>query len=117
MTNTKDKTPTSPQVENVQDAMDAFAGQFTPRLTLDLADAPGQLSYPIATYTYLIVYLTSMKNCDEATELFRCADRGSVQGIQSVRARDPKSKCCASMQVTSENWRCTKTWRDLLVLR
>ena len=59
------------QPENVQNAMDVTSGQFTERMTLDIANAYGEIAYPIATYTYLIIYLTTMDDCDQAIELFR----------------------------------------------
>ena len=59
------------QPENVQNAMDVKADNFGARMTLDIADAEGEISYPIATYTYLIIYKTTMSNCDQAVELFR----------------------------------------------
>ena len=51
--------------------MDVTSGQFTERMTLDIANANGEIAYPIATYTYLIIYLTTMDDCDQAVELFR----------------------------------------------
>ena len=59
------------QPENVQNAMDVTSEQFTERMTLDIANANGEIAYPIATYTYLIIYLTTMDDCDQAIELFR----------------------------------------------
>ena len=58
----------------VQSAMDAFADAFTPRMTLSLANAPGRLSYPIAAYTYFIIYKTTLSDCQSATALYRYID-------------------------------------------
>ncbi|KAL8559408.1 hypothetical protein ACOMHN_045205 [Nucella lapillus] len=43
-------------------------------LTVSLADSDSLGAYPIASYTYLIMYLTTMTNCDSAKELVRYAD-------------------------------------------
>ncbi len=59
------------QVGNVQNAMDANLDSFTSRMTSDIANADGEIAYPIATYTYLIIYLTTMSNCAQARELYR----------------------------------------------
>ena len=59
------------KVENVQNAMDVNAEKFNNRMTLDISNAQGPIAYPIATYTYLIIYKTTMKDCEQATELFR----------------------------------------------
>ena len=57
-------------VTTIQQAMNNYAGHFDERLTLSLADAPGGLSYPIAAYTYFIVYKI-MENCESAKALYR----------------------------------------------
>ena len=59
------------QVENVQNAMDANLDSFTERMTCDIANANGEIAYPIATYTYLVIHLTTMSNCAQARELYR----------------------------------------------
>ncbi len=58
--------------------MDVSAQNFDEHLTTDMADAPGNISYPIATYTYLIIYLTAMPDCDQAVELYRSVQVNAV---------------------------------------
>ena len=41
------------------------------QLTYMLKDDNNDYSYPIATFTYLIIKLTTMKDCDKAIELCR----------------------------------------------
>ena len=45
--------------------------QNATQLVAMLEDDSGDYSYPIATFTYLILHMTDMKNCDTATELCR----------------------------------------------
>ncbi|KAL8601110.1 hypothetical protein ACOMHN_040811 [Nucella lapillus] len=58
-------------VESVQSTMDDFATSFTPRITRSLGNPQGSRSYPISGYTYLILRMTSMTDCLQATELVR----------------------------------------------
>jgi phosphate transport system substrate-binding protein len=55
--------------ENVQAAMSDFAGTFGDKLTVDLVDGPGQASWPLAGYTYLIVHTRRMSDCTKAQKL------------------------------------------------
>ncbi len=50
-------------------AMNDFANNFTPQLTNTIVDAPGDTSWPIAGYTYLILHTTSMTDCVKAQKL------------------------------------------------
>lgn len=56
-------------ITTVQAAMDAVS--MTSNLTIRIVDAPGMLSYPIAGYTYLVMFLHSMRGCDSIVELVR----------------------------------------------
>ncbi|XP_064641563.1 retinal guanylyl cyclase 1-like isoform X2 [Lineus longissimus] len=60
-----------PTMQSVQSAMDDFIGSFNKYFTASIIDAPGDYSYPIAAYSYFIVYKTGMKDCDAAIELVR----------------------------------------------
>lgn len=51
--------------------MDHRRTNFSPRLTVSLVDAPGDLSYPIAGYSYLIIYLNSSMACKSAVAFYR----------------------------------------------
>ena len=57
----------------VQLLMDSAATrlQNATQLVATLRDDSGDYSYPIATFTYLIVRMRDMHDCDTATELCR----------------------------------------------
>lgn len=62
---------------SVQSAMDDFADSFSPRITRSLANPPGPRSYPISGYSDFIIHITSMTDCQLATELVRLvSERG-----------------------------------------
>ncbi len=46
-----------PTVEAVQAAMADFGANMGDKLALSIADAPGKKSWPIASYTYLLIYM------------------------------------------------------------
>lgn len=57
-------------------AMTDFAGAFTPQLTVDIVNAPGANSWPVAGYTYIILHTRNMADCEKAQrmlEFFRWA--------------------------------------------
>ncbi|GAB4402985.1 MAG: phosphate ABC transporter substrate-binding protein PstS [Anaerolineales bacterium] len=54
---------------SVQSAMADFAGAFDAKLTANIVDAPGEGSWPIVGYTYLILHTTSMEDCLKARKL------------------------------------------------
>lgn len=49
--------------DSLRSAMSDFSGKFSPRLTADIVDAPGRLSWPIAGYTYVIVRMSGYTDC------------------------------------------------------
>jgi phosphate transport system substrate-binding protein len=55
--------------ESIQSAMADFANSFTDKLTNTIVDAPGEKSWPIAGYTYLILHMNSMTDCTKAQKL------------------------------------------------
>ncbi|XP_060085759.1 retinal guanylyl cyclase 1-like [Ylistrum balloti] len=57
----------------VQSAMDYFSEKSS-ELTFSLADGGSDLAYPIAGFTHIIMYKTTMKNCASAKELVRYLD-------------------------------------------
>jgi len=61
---TLDSTP-----ETLQSAMDDFANSFTDKLTNVIVDGPGDNSWPIAGYTYLVLHTQSMTDCVKAQKL------------------------------------------------
>lgn len=57
----------------VQFSMDSNAN-FSKELTAIIVDADGKDSYPISGYTYIIVSMTGLNDCDKAVELVRYFD-------------------------------------------
>jgi len=55
--------------ETMQDAMAAFANAFDERLTATIVNAPGENSWPIMGYTYLIIHMTDNTDCAETKAL------------------------------------------------
>jgi phosphate transport system substrate-binding protein len=54
--------------EAVQAAMADFGTNLGDKLALSIANAPGKASWPISTYTYLLVYM-DQTNCGNATKV------------------------------------------------
>ena len=54
---------------SIESAMNDFATTFTPELTNTIVDAPGQGSWPIAGYTYIILHTTSSTDCVKTQKL------------------------------------------------
>jgi len=55
--------------ESLASAMNDFASNFSDKLTNTIVDAPGEKSWPIAGYTYLILHTQSMTDCTKAQKL------------------------------------------------
>ncbi len=55
--------------DSTKAAMADFANAFTPQLTAVIVNAPGNGSWPIAGYTYIIIHQTSMTDCVKASKL------------------------------------------------
>jgi phosphate transport system substrate-binding protein len=55
--------------DSLASAMNDFAGKFDDQLTSVIVDAPGEGSWPIAAYTYLILHTNSMTDCAKAQKL------------------------------------------------
>lgn len=60
----------SASTSNVQSAMNVQSDAMSQRLTAKLVNAGGSSTYPLSTYTYLIVFMNYTKNCSEVAELF-----------------------------------------------
>jgi phosphate transport system substrate-binding protein len=54
---------------SVQSAMADFSTTFTPQLTNTIVNAPGDGSWPISGYTYIILHTTSMTDCVKAQKI------------------------------------------------
>ena len=57
-----------PSTESTQAAMDDFGTQLGDKLALSIVDGPSQASYPIAGYTYLLLYM-DQQDCTKAQKL------------------------------------------------
>ncbi len=68
MINKAGKTVTATP-DSVSAAMTDFASAFTPQLTAVIVNPPGDSSWPIAGYTYIILHMTSMTDCVKAQKL------------------------------------------------
>ena len=91
----------SPTRASVQLAMDKAAQAMTTDLTEELATHQQRDSYPIASFTYIIVKMSTMTNCISAAELIRyihwftseefpskvCAKRNMVPISSSIKNR------------------------------
>ena len=60
-----------PTVKSVQSAMEDKVNDIDTHFNVQLVNAVGENSYPIAGYTYMIVRLTAMTDCNAAAELYR----------------------------------------------
>ncbi|GAB4524598.1 MAG: phosphate ABC transporter substrate-binding protein PstS [Anaerolineales bacterium] len=70
--------------ETMQDAMAAFANAFDARMTAAIVNAPGENSWPIMGYTYIIVHITENQDCAKAKALvnfiqWAVSDSGAAQ--------------------------------------
>ena len=61
--------PVKANADSLAAAMKDFSTTFSDKLTNTIVDAPGDASWPIAGYTYLILHTTSMKDCVKAQKL------------------------------------------------
>jgi phosphate transport system substrate-binding protein len=58
----------APSAESTQAAMNDFGTQLGDKLALSIVDGPGKNSYPIAGYTYLLLYM-DQQDCVKAQKL------------------------------------------------
>ena len=61
----------APTTSTVQSAMVATQSRFQSKMTASLSNPSGNTSYPMAGYTYFIIRMTKMTNCETAKELVR----------------------------------------------
>ncbi len=57
-----------PSIESTQSAMADFGTEMGDKLALSIVDAPGKTSYPIAGYTYLLIYM-DQQDCVKGQKL------------------------------------------------
>ena len=67
-------TLVTPSPESITSAVDEYGYEFTSEFTLDITDGSGAYSYPLSSYTYIIVHLSTMSDCTSAVELWRYID-------------------------------------------
>jgi phosphate transport system substrate-binding protein len=70
-------------------AMTDLAGAFSDKLTATIVDAPGEGSWPIAGYTYIILHTQNMPDCIKAQKLLEflrwaLTDAGAAQQASSL---------------------------------
>lgn len=68
MVNKAGKTVTA-DANSLASAMNDFANTFTDKLTNTIVDGPGSGSWPIAGYTYIVLHMQSMTDCNKAQKL------------------------------------------------
>jgi phosphate transport system substrate-binding protein len=73
---------------STQAAMADFADKFTPKLTAVIVDGPGDASYPVAGYTYLVLHTTSMADCVKAQKLLEFIKWSLTDDAAAKRASD-----------------------------
>jgi phosphate transport system substrate-binding protein len=61
--------PVVANADSVESAMSDFANGFSDKLTVTIVDAPGDGSWPISGYTYLILHTQNMTDCVKAQKL------------------------------------------------
>ncbi len=74
--------------DSTKAAMTDFATAFTPQLTAVIVNAPGDGSWPIAGYTYIIIHQTSMTDCVKASKLVEYIHWVLTDPIATKRATD-----------------------------
>jgi phosphate transport system substrate-binding protein len=64
----KSQQSVAPSPETTQSAMNDFGTDLGDKLALSIVDGPGAQSYPIAGYTYLLLYM-DQQDCAKAQKL------------------------------------------------
>jgi phosphate transport system substrate-binding protein len=87
MVNQAGKTVTADSA-SLTSAMDDFKNAFSPQLTTTIVDGPGEGSWPIAGYTYIILHTKTMPNCDNARNLLNFLKWALTDPAAAKRAAD-----------------------------
>jgi class 3 adenylate cyclase/ABC-type phosphate transport system substrate-binding protein len=90
-----------PTRQSVQSAMDDFIGSFDKHFTTSIIDAPGNYSYPLAAYSYIITYKTGIKDCEAAIELVRFIE-WAYNSDFARRICEENNMVCLSEQVSEK---------------
>lgn len=106
----------TPTIESLSDAQEGVINTAEEKLTFNLTDPKGTEAYPIVGFTYFIVRLRSMTDCNVATELVRysmwittsddarlAASRKGFQTLSGIVARLVKNKVLKRMTCKGEN--------------
>jgi phosphate transport system substrate-binding protein len=80
-------TPVVPSLESTQNAMSDFGGEMPDTLARSVVNAPGKDSWPIAGYTYLLVYM-DQQDCTKAQKLVNFINWALKDGASSATALD-----------------------------
>ena len=78
----------SANADSLQSAMNDFADTFTDKLTNIIVDGPGDGTWPIAGYTYLVLHQTSMTDCTKAQKLLEYITWTETDPAAAKRATD-----------------------------
>jgi phosphate transport system substrate-binding protein len=87
MVNQAGKTVTA-DAASLASAMDDFSGNFSDKLTTDIVNGPGEGTWPIAGYTYIILHTTSMQDCTKAQKLLEYLNWALTDPGAAQRASD-----------------------------
>jgi phosphate transport system substrate-binding protein len=74
--------------ESLASAMDDFGNSFDEKLTTNIVDGPGEMSWPIAGYTYIILHTQSMSDCLKAEKLLAFLKWALTDAGAAKRAAD-----------------------------
>ena len=74
--------------ESLQSAMAAFADAFDENLGANIVNAPGEASWPIVGYTYIIIRLESMTDCVQAQKLLEYINWTLTETAPAARAAE-----------------------------
>lgn len=76
-------TPVTASIDSTQNAMSDFGGEMPDTLARSIVNAPGKDSWPIAGYTYLLVYM-DQQDCAKAQKLANFINWALKNGTQSA---------------------------------
>jgi len=74
--------------DSMKDAMAAFANAFDERLTTSIVNAPGEKSWPIMGYTYLVIHTTENTDCAKTQTLLNYIQWAISDGSAAQKAAD-----------------------------
>jgi phosphate transport system substrate-binding protein len=74
--------------DSLASAMSDFSGSFTDKLTNQIVDGPGEKSWPISGYTYIILHKTNMTDCTKATKIGQFLKWSLTDPVPAQKAAD-----------------------------